>query len=225
MTETDQTEWLSLSEASEIIGVHASTLRRWADAGTIPCTRTPGGHRRFRRSVLTDYLAKKEQPGIHQRYVEPESATAEVMDAASFDDIEAMLRREWHAPFVEAEVVDRMRPLGQRLLGLLLQYLTRQEKDERFLKEGHEVGYDYGYESYVANIELLDAVEAFLYFRTNFAKTASQMPIASTLTGRQEVSNLYHRIDHFMDAVLLGLIAAYEEARRNIRHQAGSYGQ
>ncbi|RME45070.1 MAG: helix-turn-helix domain-containing protein [Chloroflexi bacterium] len=212
MTETDQTEWLSLSEASELIGVHPSTLRRWADAGTIPCARTPGGHRRFRREVLSQYLATKEQteaqfPSIEPELAQPRPSTPETVD------FRAMIGREWHAPFVEADVVDRLRPLGQRLLGLLLQYVTTPEPDERFLQEGHDVGYDYGYESYVANIGLLDAVEAFLYFRTNFTQRASQMPLAAQFAPGQSGVVLHQRTDRFMDAVLLGLIEAYEEAR------------
>ena len=43
-------EWLNLGEAAEILGVHPSTLRAWADHGEIPAHRTPGKHRRFRRT-------------------------------------------------------------------------------------------------------------------------------------------------------------------------------
>ncbi len=215
MTETDQTEWLSLSEASELVGVHPSTLRRWADAGTIQCTRTPGGHRRFRREVLERYLTSKEAEEDSEHRDVADLTHAEMLEEEGVA-IEAMMRRQWHEPFVEAEVVGRMRELGQRLLGLLIQYLTRQEEDERFLKEGREIGYDYGHESYAANIELLDAVEAFLYFRTNFAQTASQMPATAKLTDGRESIRLHRRIDRFMNSILIGLIAAYEEARGHV---------
>jgi len=211
MTETDQTEWLSLSEASELIGVHPSTLRRWADAGTIRCTRTAGGHRRFRRAVLHRYLESTE-PAKDNRSRSFDMIASEHPEVDGVN-IEAMMRREWHAPFVEAEVVDHMRKLGQRLLGLMLQFLTRREEDERFLKEGREIGYDYGHESYAANIELVDAVEAFMYFRTNFAETASQLPATARLTDGRESVRLYQRMDRFMNSVLLGLITAYEEDR------------
>lgn len=216
MTEADLTQWLSLSEASELIGVHPSTLRRWADAGTIHCTRTPGGHRRFRRAVLQRYLASKEDAEADR----PSTDHVEMTAAEALEEegiaIEAMMRRQWHEPFVEAEVVGRMRELGQRLLGLLIQYLTRREEDERFLNEGREIGYNYGHESYAANIELLDAVEAFLYFRMNFAQTALQMPATAKLTEGSESVRLHQRIDRFMNSILIGLIAAYEEARGHV---------
>lgn len=208
MTESDRTEWLSLSEASDLIGVHPSTLRRWADAGTIHCSRTPGGHRRFQRGALQRFLAERELE-------EDDGGENTGLEAVEVDamQMEAMMRRQWHAPFVQAEVVGRMRELGQRLLGLLIQYLTRREDDERFLKEGREIGYDYGHESYAANIELLDAVEAFLYFRVNFSKTASQLPATARVTDGHESVRFHARMDRFMNAVLLGLIAAYEDAR------------
>lgn len=43
-------ELLPLSAVAEALGVSPSTVRRLADHGTLPGTRTEGGHRRFRRS-------------------------------------------------------------------------------------------------------------------------------------------------------------------------------
>ena len=39
---------LSPDEAAALLDVHPNTLRRWTDAGRIPVSRTPGGHRRYR---------------------------------------------------------------------------------------------------------------------------------------------------------------------------------
>jgi excisionase family DNA binding protein len=55
---------LSSSEAARYLGVSLCSVRRWADAGALPCWRTPGGHRRFeleqlqqlRRRALVDVL-------------------------------------------------------------------------------------------------------------------------------------------------------------------------
>ncbi|HEV8654065.1 MAG TPA: helix-turn-helix domain-containing protein, partial [Candidatus Limnocylindria bacterium] len=40
-------DWLTLGEASRILGVDPDTLRRWADNGKVEVFTTPGGHRRF----------------------------------------------------------------------------------------------------------------------------------------------------------------------------------
>ena len=45
-------EWLRVRQASELLGVSASTLRRWADSGKVASRRTPGGQRRFSREDL-----------------------------------------------------------------------------------------------------------------------------------------------------------------------------
>lgn len=41
--------WVGLSDAVEILGVHETTVRRWADSGAIKQIRTPGRQRRFSR--------------------------------------------------------------------------------------------------------------------------------------------------------------------------------
>jgi len=49
-------EWLTVREASELIGVSPATLRRWSDNGEITTFTTPGGHRRFARSAIMGLL-------------------------------------------------------------------------------------------------------------------------------------------------------------------------
>ena len=55
---TPKPEVLRLSEAAALLGVHPDTLRRWADAGQVPCTRTPGGERRFTRTDIEAVYAE-----------------------------------------------------------------------------------------------------------------------------------------------------------------------
>jgi diguanylate cyclase (GGDEF)-like protein/excisionase family DNA binding protein len=53
----DGSSWLRLNDAAELLGVSHTTLRRWSDTGRLTCYRSPGGHRRYRRSDLTAALA------------------------------------------------------------------------------------------------------------------------------------------------------------------------
>lgn len=58
---------LSVSAAARLLGVSVSSLRAWAAAGQVPHERTPGGHRRFDREVLREWLGERggelpEQP-------------------------------------------------------------------------------------------------------------------------------------------------------------------
>ena len=44
--------WMSLGAAAELLGVHPSTVRNWADQGVLPVHRTQGGHRRFLKKEI-----------------------------------------------------------------------------------------------------------------------------------------------------------------------------
>lgn len=61
---------LTTSEAAELIGVHAETLKRWAVAGKVAGLKTPGGRWRFRRTDLEAFLL------AHATTVEPEPKAA-----------------------------------------------------------------------------------------------------------------------------------------------------
>lgn len=50
-------ELLAIGEAAGLLGVSVDTLRRWARAGRIEASRTPTGHRRFRRADLETAFA------------------------------------------------------------------------------------------------------------------------------------------------------------------------
>ena len=47
----DSEVWLSVHDASAMLGVSPATLRRWSVAGEIEAFTTPGGHRRFALSL------------------------------------------------------------------------------------------------------------------------------------------------------------------------------
>lgn len=53
--ERDNRRWLTLKDASDVLGIHYTTLRTWADNGDIPVFRTPGGHRRFQWAICAAF--------------------------------------------------------------------------------------------------------------------------------------------------------------------------
>jgi hypothetical protein len=55
-----------------------------------------------------------------------------------------------------------------------------------------------------------ETLEAFLYFRQTFWRTALQMPAVTEASDVAEVMRIAERIDRFMNAVLLSTISAYE---------------
>src|SRR6266571_443443 len=52
------TEWLTLGQAAQYLGVAQSTIRKWSDLGRVPTFYTPGGHRRYRRRDLDAFLER-----------------------------------------------------------------------------------------------------------------------------------------------------------------------
>ena len=49
-------DWLTLGEAARYLGVAQSTIRKWSDGGRLRAFYTPGGHRRFRRGDLDEFV-------------------------------------------------------------------------------------------------------------------------------------------------------------------------
>src|SRR3954447_6264480 len=189
--------WITLHEASDILGVAPSTARRWADAGRIPTQRTAGGHRRFDAAAV--------------RALRPTALTTPSQGPSVLaPSPERLAQQPWHAHFASAAVAEQMRSMGQRLLGLLIQYLVWQGDNSRFLNDGRQVGLGYGQVARDAGISMRETVQAFLYFRRTFWRTALQMPAVTQASDVAEVMRIAERIDHFMNEVLLSTISAYE---------------
>jgi len=47
---------MTLGQAAKYLGVAQSTMRKWSDVGRISAFYTPGGHRRYRRADLDQFL-------------------------------------------------------------------------------------------------------------------------------------------------------------------------
>jgi hypothetical protein len=121
-----------------------------------------------------------------------------------------MNQQDWHRKVSDVAVADRMRGLGQRLLGLLIQHVHSRTQESRFLGEAGAVGTIYGKEARSASISLHDTVKAFLYFShacTHLTSPASGIIYPADLA---EAAKLQDQIDAFMDTVLLGVLSGYE---------------
>jgi len=53
---------ISTREAAALLGVGPTAIKRWADTGELPCLRTAGGHRRFRRRDLAALIQRRAEP-------------------------------------------------------------------------------------------------------------------------------------------------------------------
>jgi excisionase family DNA binding protein len=56
-------DWLTLGQAAKYLGVAQSTIRKWSDDGRVRAFYTPGGHRRYQRGDLEDFLNRSSPSG------------------------------------------------------------------------------------------------------------------------------------------------------------------
>ena len=61
-TSASAPDWLTLGQAATYLGVAQSTIRKWSDQGRLHAFYTPGGHRRYRRGDLDQFLQRSAQP-------------------------------------------------------------------------------------------------------------------------------------------------------------------
>jgi excisionase family DNA binding protein len=200
-------EWLSLSEASARLGVHPTTLRRWADAGNIPCLRTPGGHRRFRTADIAAWTQ-----GMQATAVVWQSETL-VQSAVGYTRQE-MARKQvslepWYTAFNREEDRQQMRDTGRRLFGLAIQYMSRARDHEPVLQEGRRIGEFYGQQSAENSISLVDTVRALFFFRESLLRAAKPGQINPGQYDAEDV-RIHRQLRHFMDEVMYACLASYE---------------
>jgi excisionase family DNA binding protein len=53
-------QYFNSIEASKILGVNVSTIKRWTDSGKLECTKTVGGHRKFLLSHLARFIEENK---------------------------------------------------------------------------------------------------------------------------------------------------------------------
>jgi len=211
--------WLTLSQAAQVLGVHATTLRRWTDEGRIRCLRTPGGHRRFRENDVRAFVSVQTEAGQPGRPEELQRVlvlhTRQEMDATD------LAETAWRGAFNEGERAAR-RASGRRLVGLAIQFTSRSTGREAVLEEGRRMGRQYGRDAAERGLSLVDTTRAFLFFREALIRSAR--PGLST-RGEYDAEDVHiHRsLREFLDQVLFAAMATYEEhMRRSLPRSGGA---
>jgi len=205
-------DWLTLAAASQLLGVHPMTLRGWVDAGMVSAYRTPGGHRRFRRSELQSFLEQQRNAYARRTQSVPQEQTLALIR----QDLsrQALHRANWYSSMTEAQRTHQ-RELGQRLLGLLIQYVSRRENAEQFLGQAQELAQTYGREIAQTPMSAADLARAFLFFRRSVLNATYHAGGAHT-QGDAEGLRLLERINTFMDELLIVTLDAYERTRAHL---------
>jgi len=210
MTTTEEIidgEWLSLSAASDLIGVHPATLRAWANQGRVASQRTAGGHRRFRRSDL-DHWAKTQHeplPGIEMLIHNALGRVRMTLESPSFGGMDHV-EMPW-LDRLDADARSQHRDLGRRLLTDLATALDAEAPSSAT----RTLGADYARLSRRQGLTLSEAVQAFLFFRDSLIDSLIQMAAYAGASASPDWLRLTRRLNDFTNTVLLGLIETYQQ--------------
>lgn len=201
--------WLTLGEAAELLNVHPTTIRRWANNGDLPAMVTPGGHRRFAAADLARFA--RERSAL--RNVNGYAGLFATKALAYSRHADMSNRKEnWLAHYDE-EDRKRNRLWGQQLMGLTLQYLSSESDEEQsasILEDARRIGRQYAQFAKEHGMPLRVTLEASMFFRDSLIETALQLP--ETVNIRSEANvRLLRRVNTLLNAVHLAVADVYEE--------------
>jgi excisionase family DNA binding protein len=182
--------------------VHAATLRRWADQNAIPSYRTPGGHRRFR---LTDVERFESDP---QRPMTSPQLASEWGHHALASTRESISKQMGVAAYEEGERHTE-RTLGQRLIGMILQFAARTDDGEDLLAEARAIGEQYAWIGIRHGQTLVELLRILSAMRATMVDVTLQRAPESVLEHLSGSVRLLQRIERLLDEVQIGMVEPY----------------
>lgn len=203
--------WLSLGEASRLLGITPGTLRRWADHGDVAAFVTPGGHRRFprsaieslvprprsRRPVLTGLTASASR--VTRAYLKTQHSGSRAADTGlgALTDVE------------RADLKDR----GRKLLLLLLDHLNEgPSQSSAKLADAEDEAAQYGRRAAALGASLSATLEAFVRFRGAFTAELAAIARRRRLDVREATALLVEG-EGAVDRLLVALTSGYSAER------------
>lgn len=200
----EDSDWLGLGEASRLVGVNESTLRRWADTGLVQTFRTPGGHRRFAAADLRRIIDAagdlSQSAGFDDEALERIRARLR----AGGDDQQGWLRR------LSPELRTRLAGLGRETVQLVERDLAADADRAALEADAAALGGRYAAVLRAAGVRLTDAVSAFAYFRRGMDEAVRDYGRRHGLAAHA-AAGVWERVAVLEDQLLLGLTEAYEQ--------------
>ena len=201
--------WLTLTEVSELLGIHPSTVRNWADQGVLPVHRTQGGHRRFMRNEINLWMQA-------QRVNKPEESEGLIQNALSFARIqisEAHLEQQrWYQKIDQAGRASYRRSGRTLVQGLIRSQVLDENAAEA---EARVVGVDYASNGRRFGLTTLEAVQAFLFFRNVLQEAAYHAYESAAVQSPYAWGDMFRDINRYTDRILVTIIETYEAYERS----------
>jgi excisionase family DNA binding protein len=197
-------EWLTLSEAAKLLGVHPGTVRLWSDKGALPVHKTQGGHRRYKRGEIL--LWAETNSKSRDEAIEPEGMMNEVVKNVRMQISEGRLQEEsWYQKLDEdARVQYRMS--ARSLFQGLMTFMTSD--GEGAASEAYAIGYEYASRARRYELSYVDAAKAFLFFRDTLVESVIKIYNDANVPSKK-ATKTYAKMHTFTDQVLISLLETY----------------
>jgi len=199
---TVPSEWLTLEQAAKRLGVHCTTLRRWANQGAIDVFLTPGGHRRFRREDIERFEREHRQTHL------PALPVPVWADHAIAHAREGVPQQRWVVAYDESER-EVKRQLGRRLMGLVFQYVVRPDDSPGLLSEARLIGEEHARQGLQHAQPLNDLLQAITFFRTTLLEVAILELPGAVATRPEASTQLLRKIERLLGEVQAGVVEIY----------------
>ena len=197
-------EWLSLSEAAEVLGVHPSTVRNWADQGRLPVHRTHGGHRRFRRAEVELCQDSQGANGIESF----QQAVHNALKRTRMQVSESRMEGEAWYKKLDDEARQQYRHSGRLLLQGLISSIGT-DGDEANI-EARALGYEYASRGQRYDLSLSEASHAFLFFRNLLLDSLLLHYENAAVRSPQAYTDMIRKVTAFTDQILITLLETYQ---------------
>lgn len=196
-------EWLSLSDAAKLLGVHPSTVRLWSDKGVLPTHRTSGGHRRYRRNEVLLWAKTAREVRV-----EPESIMHTAMKNVRMQIGEAHLESEGWYRKLDDNARKQYRESAHTLSRGLMNYLAAENGDDF---EAHAIGYEYASRARRYGLSEVDATRALLFFRNALIESVMKIYREANILSGKAWEDMLHRMHTFTDQILVSLLETYHK--------------
>ena len=204
----NHSDWFSLSEAAELLGVHFTTLRRWADQGLLEYVRTPGGKRKFHRQAIEAFLNRYRNP------VQISSNLVQLENMAIANTRQNLHLHELSHPawMVEMNEEQRLffRNAGNKLIALVIQYCSRKEDGEAYLEEARDITGEYGRVCHSLGMSITECVRMFQFFRKPMLQSIHETGSKHGM-GEQDGNCVFNKMSEFLDEAMLAMVTAYDQ--------------
>jgi excisionase family DNA binding protein len=203
-----QGDWLTLSQAAELLGVHPSTVRSWSDQGRLPVHRTRGGHRRYRRSDVALWRESRQADAAADMGAIVQRAIRQTRLQIG----EGLLEAEPWYQKLDTEARELYRRSGRALLTGLMNYVAADEPGGA--AEARALGYEYASRAHSFRLTSLEAMHAYLFFRNVLMEAMLSAYESAAVSAPGAWAALMRKVTAFTDQVMLTLVETYEAYER-----------